>query len=81
MVRAHGGQPLAVEAADPGGNGLIVAAPDQTSRGGVAGAISNRQQSTGAVDFSRGGTLRTTEAGEFCALVCGERAQGIFLVT
>ena len=54
MVWVHGGQPLAVEAADPGGNGLIVAAPDQTSRGSVAGAISDRQQSTGAVDLSSG---------------------------
>jgi hypothetical protein len=80
MMRAHGGQSLPVEAADPGRDGLVVAAPDQVSGGGVAGAVGNRQQGAGSVDFSGGGALRAAQAGEFGALVCGERAQRIFPV-
>ena len=80
MVRAHGRQPFPVEAADPGRDGLIVAASDQTRGGGVAGALSNRQQGAGAIDLGGGSTLRTAQAGEFGALIRRERAQGIFLV-
>jgi hypothetical protein len=74
MVRMHGGQALAVEAADPGRDGLVVAAPDEMGGGGVAGALANRQQGAGAVNLGGGGTLRAAQAGKLCALVDGERA-------
>jgi hypothetical protein len=80
MMRAHSSQSLTVEAADPGRDRLVVAAPDEMGGGGVAGPIGNRQQGAGPIDFSGGGALGATEAGELCALLRGERAQGIFLV-
>src|SRR5918998_209432 len=78
MMRAHGSQPFAVEAADPSGDGLIVVAPDPMGSSGVAGALGNGQQGAGAVDLGDGGTLRAAQAGELYALLRGERAQGIF---
>src|SRR3712207_165608 len=80
MVRAHGGQPFAVEAADPGRERLVVAASDPMGGGGVAGSIGNRQQGAGTVDLGGGSPVRAAQAGELLALLRGERAQGIFAV-
>ena len=60
--------------------GFVVAASDQMGGGSVTGAIGNRQQGTGAVDFCGGGTLRTAQAGELFTLLRRERSQGIFAV-
>ncbi len=80
MVRAHGGKPFPVEAADPGRDRLVVAASDPMGGGGVAGSIGHRQQGAGTVDLGGGSPVRAAQAGELLALLRGERAQGIFAV-
>jgi hypothetical protein len=51
MVRAHGGQPVAVEAADPGGERLVVPSSDLVSGRRVAGPLSNGQERSSALDL------------------------------
>src|SRR5215217_3535585 len=48
MPRPHGGEPVAVEAADPGGDGLVVPSSDLVSGSRVARAIRNGQERSGA---------------------------------
>src|SRR3954467_6379168 len=55
MAGPHGGEPVAVEAADPGGDRLIVPSSDLVSGGRVAGAIGNGQQGAGAARLARRG--------------------------
>src|SRR3954467_119451 len=77
MARPHSGQPLAVEAADPGGDGLIVPSSDLVSGCRVAGPISNGQERSGALDVRGGGAERAAQAGQLLALLRRERAKGI----
>src|SRR3954454_21883065 len=55
----HGGEPLTVDAADPGGDGLGVPSSDLVRGRRVARAISNGQQNSGALDLCGGGAERT----------------------
>src|SRR5215210_5907505 len=55
----HGGEPLTVEAADPGGDGLVVPSSDLVRGRRVARAISNGQQNSGALDLCGGSAERT----------------------
>src|SRR4051812_10838340 len=80
MAGPHGGEPVAVEAADPGGDRLIVPSSDLVSGGRVAGAIGNGQQGAGALDLRGGGAERAAQAGQLLALIRSERAKGILLV-
>src|SRR3954470_6132585 len=80
VARSHGSQPVAVEAADPGGDGLGVPSSDLVGRRRVASPISNGQQNSGALDLRGGSAERTAQAGQLLALIRGERAQGVFLV-
>src|SRR5215207_8802467 len=63
MARPHGGEPVAVEAAHPGGDGLVVPSSDLVGGSCVAGAIRNGQKSAGALDLRRGGAGRAAQAG------------------
>jgi hypothetical protein len=76
----HRGEPVAVEAADPGGDGLGVPSSDLVSGGRVARAIRNGQERAGALDLGGGGAERAAQAGQLLALLRRERAKGIFLV-
>src|SRR3954470_1023516 len=76
----HGGEPLTVEAADPGGDGLGVPSSDLVRGRRVARAISNGQPNSGALDLCGGSAERTAQAGQLLALIRGEQAQGVFLV-
>src|SRR3954471_13932315 len=80
VARSHGSQPVAVEAADPGGDRLVVPSSDLVGRRRVASPISNGQQNSGALDLRGGSAERTAQAGQLLALIRGERAQGVFLV-
>src|SRR3954451_4058786 len=80
MPRPHGGEPLAVEAADPGGDGLRVPSSDLVSGCRVAGPIRNGQQRSGALDVRGGGAERAAQAGQLLALLRRERAKGVFPV-
>jgi hypothetical protein len=60
MMRVHGGQPLPVEAADPGRDCLGVAASDQTDGSGPSGFIGNR---------SRAQARSSAVAGALCELL------------
>src|SRR3954464_1219458 len=80
VARSHGSQPVAVEAADPGGDGLGVPSSDLVGRRRVASPISNGQQNSGALDLRGGSAERTAQAGQLLALIRGERAKGVFLV-
>src|SRR5215207_7092507 len=51
MARPHSGEPVAVEAADPGRDGLIVPSSDLVGGRRVARAIRNGQQGAGALDL------------------------------
>src|SRR4051795_2074253 len=53
MARPHGGEPVAVEAADPGGDGLIVPSSDLVGGRRVARAIRNGQERSGALGSAR----------------------------
>ena len=55
MAGPHGGEPLAVEAADPGGDRLVVPSSDLVGGGRVARAIRNGQERSGALDLRGGG--------------------------
>src|SRR5215213_3299159 len=80
MAGPHGGEPLAVEAADPGGDGLGVPPSNLVSGGCVTGPLSNSQQRSGALDLRGGSAGRPAQAGQLLALIRSERAQGIFPV-
>ncbi len=54
MPRPYSGEPDAVEASDPGREGLVVLSSDLGGSGRVGCAISNGQQGSGALDL-RGG--------------------------
>src|SRR3954449_762298 len=80
MAGPHRGEPLAVEAADPGGDGLIVPSSDLVSGCRVAGPIRNGQERSGALDVRGGGAERAAQAGQLLALLRRERAKGVFPV-
>src|SRR3954464_8959058 len=80
MARPHRGEPLAVEAADPGGDGLIVPSSDLVRRCRVAGPIRNGQQGSGALHLGGGSAERAAQAGQLLAFIRRERAKGIFPV-
>src|SRR3954447_22690095 len=74
---SHGGEPVAVEAADPGGDGLGVPSSDLVGGRRVARAIRNGQERSGALDVRSGGAERAAQAGQLLALIRRERAKGI----
>src|SRR3954452_14894138 len=80
MAGPHGGEPVAVEAAHPGGDHLIVPSSDLVGGRRIACAISNGQERSGALDLRGGSTERAAQAGQLLALIRRERAKGIFLV-
>src|SRR4051794_34097400 len=80
MAGPHGGEPVAVEAADPGGDRLGVPSSDLAGGHRVAGAIRNGQERSGALDLRGGGAERAAQAGQLLALIRSERAKGIFPV-
>src|SRR4051794_6054741 len=55
VARPHGREPVAVEAADPGRNGLGVPSSDPVSGRRVARPIRNGQQGAGTLDLCGGG--------------------------
>src|SRR5215210_1463109 len=63
MARPHRGEPVAVEAANPGGDGLIVPSSDLVGRCRVAGAIRNGQKRSGALHLRGGSAERAAQAG------------------
>src|SRR3954470_2230632 len=77
MPRPHGREPVAVEAADPGRNGLGVPSSDPVSGSRVARPIRNGQQGAGTLDLCGGGAERAAQAGQLLALIRGEGAKGI----
>src|SRR5215203_4357197 len=77
MARPHSGEPVAVEAADPGRDGLIVPSSDLVGGRRVACAIRNGQKSAGALDLRGGGAGRAAQAGQLLALIRRERAKRI----
>src|SRR5205085_11900473 len=77
MAGPHGGEPVAVEAADPGGDGLIVPSSDPVGGRRVAGALRNGQERSSTLHLRGGGAERATQAGQLLALLRRERAKGI----
>src|SRR4051794_8254068 len=77
MARPHGREPVAVEAADPGRDGLGVPSSDLVGSRRVARAIRNRQERSGALDLRGGRAERAAQAGQLLALIRRERAKGI----
>src|SRR3954464_687228 len=77
MAGPHGREPVAVEAADPGRDGLGVPSSDLVGSRRVARAIRNRQQRSGALALRGGGAERAAQAGQLLALIRRERAKGI----
>src|SRR3712207_2440533 len=80
MARPHSGESLVVEAADPGGDGLVVPSSDLVGRGRVARAIRNGQQGAGTLHLRGGSAGRAAQAGQLLAFIRRERAKGIFPV-
>src|SRR5215218_1274179 len=80
MARPHGGEPVAVEAADPGGDGLGVPSSDLVSGCRVAGPIRNGQQRSSTLNLRGGSAGRAAQAGQGDPLVRGEWAQRVFSV-
>src|SRR5215204_6330370 len=80
MARPHGGEPVAVEAADPGRDGLVVPSSDLVGGSRVTGPIRNGQERSGALDLRGGGAGRAAQAAQLLALIRHERAKGICLV-
>src|SRR5215218_7808409 len=80
MARPHSGEPIAVEAADPGGDGLIVPSSDLVGGRRVACAIRNGQERSGTLDVRGGSTERAAQAAQLLALIRRERAKRICLV-
>src|SRR5215218_2350284 len=63
VTRLHGREPVAVEAADPGGDRLIVPSSDLAGRRRVAGPVGNGQERSSALDLRGGSTGRAAQAG------------------
>src|SRR3954464_8128446 len=80
MPRPHGGEPVAVEAADPGRDGLIVPSSDLGGRCRVAGPLSNGPERSGALHLRGGSAERAAQAGQRLAFIRRERAKGILPV-
>src|SRR4051794_12655648 len=80
MAGPHGREPVAVEAADPGRDGLIVPSSDLVCGRCVTCPISNGQKRSGALDLGGGGAERAAQAGQFLAFIRSERAQRVFPV-
>src|SRR4051812_15528783 len=80
MAGPRGGEPVAVEAADPGGDRLVVPSSDLVGCGRVARAISNGQQGSGALDLRGGRAVRAAQAGQGDPLVRGKWAERVFPV-
>src|SRR3954449_13497236 len=80
VTRLHGSEPVAVEAADPGGDRLIVPSSDLVSGGCVTGPLSNGQKRSSALDLRGGSTGRTAQAGQGDPFVRSEWAQRVFAV-
>src|SRR3954452_16377764 len=80
VTRLHGREPVAVEAADPGGDRLIVPSSDLVSGGCVTGPLSNGQERSSALDLRGGSTGRTAQAGQGDPFVRSEWAQRVFAV-
>src|SRR3954449_12231458 len=80
VTRLHGSEPVAVEAADPGGDRLIVPSSDLVSGGCVTGPLSNGQERSSALDLRGGSTGRTAQAGQGDPFVRSEWAQRVFAV-
>src|SRR5215210_1662850 len=80
MPRPHGGEPVAVEAADPGREGLGVPSSDLVGGSRVACPIRNGQERSGALDLRGGRAGRAAQAGQLLAFIRRERAKGIFPV-
>src|SRR4051812_28607269 len=80
VSRPHGGEPVAVEAADPGGDGLRVPSSDLVSGCRVAGPIRNGQQRSSTLNLRGGRAGGAAQAGQGDPLVGGKRAQGVCLV-
>src|SRR5215207_4937296 len=72
VAGSHGREPVAVEAADPGGDGLGVPSSDLVGRCRVTGPISNGQERSSALDLRGGSTERAAQAGQLLALRRGE---------
>src|SRR5829696_7965801 len=80
MPRPHSGEPLTVEATDPGGDGLSVLSSDLVRRRRVASPIGNGQQHSGTLDLRGGSAGRAAQAGQGDPLVKGEWTQRVFPV-
>src|SRR5215210_465752 len=80
MARPHRGEPVAVEAAHPGGDRLGVPSSDLVGGRRVTGPLSDGQERSGALALRGGGAGRAAQAGQLLALIRRERAKGIFLV-
>src|SRR5829696_5758508 len=80
VTRLHGREPVAVEAADPGGDRLIVPSSDLAGRRRVAGPVGNGQERSSALDLRGGSTERTAQAGQGDPFIRGEWAQRVFAV-
>src|SRR5215210_3108274 len=80
MARPHGGEPVPVEAADPGRDGLGVPSSDLVGGRRVTGPRRDGQERSGALDLRGGSTERAAQAAQLLALIRRERAKGIFLV-
>src|SRR4051812_48309224 len=77
VTRLHGREPVAVEAADPGGDRLIVPSSDLVSCRRVAGPLSNGQERSSALDLRGGSTERAAQAGQGDPFVRSEWAEGL----
>ena len=77
MPRPHSGEPVTVEATDPGGEGLVVPSSDWVGcrRGGCA--MSDGPQGSGARDLRGRSAERAAQAGQGDPLVRGEGTQRI----
>src|SRR3954467_13915759 len=73
MAGPHRGEPVAVEAADPGGDGLVVPSSDLVCGSRVTGALSNGQERSGALDLRGGSAGRAAQAGQLLAFIRRER--------
>jgi hypothetical protein len=80
MPRPHSGEPVPVEAADPGGDGLVVPSSDLVGGRRVGCALSDGQERSGALDLRGGRAGRAAQAGQGDPLVKGEWAQRVFPV-
>src|SRR3954464_7189945 len=75
VAGSHGSEPVAVEAADRGGDGLVVPSSHLVGGRRVARAIRNGQERSGALDLRSGGAERAAQAGQLLALIRRERAK------